>query len=81
MTQPRFGQAATPPSNGLILIAGGWTGSAALDSAEAYNPSTGGFSATVSMTKRRQAALTAPLELSDGFVLIAGGTDGSVALA
>jgi trimeric autotransporter adhesin len=63
-------------NNGNVLIAGGYTcdnsgNCSSLGSAELYNPSTGNFSSTGSMTTARDGH-TATL-LSNGRVLIAGG--------
>jgi len=63
---PHLGQTATLLNNGKVLIAGGDTASA-----ELFNPSTGAFTATGSMTVSRSGH-TATL-LPDGRVLIAGG--------
>jgi hypothetical protein len=57
--------------DGRVLITAGWRGSY-LGSAELYDPATGTFSPTGSMTTARESA-TATL-LSDGRVLIAGGS-------
>jgi prolyl-tRNA editing enzyme YbaK/EbsC (Cys-tRNA(Pro) deacylase) len=67
---------ATMLSDGRVLVAGGDNGStAALASAELYDPATGQFSPTGSMGTVREVP-TATL-LPDGRVLVAGGDDGS----
>lgn len=60
-------------SNGKVLIAGGVCNSA-LASVELYDPDTGDFNLSGSMTTSRYGH-TATL-LSDGAVLIAGGSSG-----
>jgi hypothetical protein len=75
MTAPRFQHTVTLLANGQVLATGGFSGpgfSAALASAELYNPTTGTFSATGSMSTGRLDH-TATL-LPNGQVLIAGGS-------
>jgi len=76
----RSGAMAVLLLDGRVLIAGGFHASTPpwpFGSAEVYDPATGKFSATGSMSIPRSGA-TATL-LSDGRVLIAGGTDASFA--
>src|SRR5262249_56123040 len=62
---------ATLLRNGKVLVAGGLAGNHQVSSAELYNPATGTWSATGSMTKARSGQ-TATL-LPNGQVLVAGG--------
>jgi len=77
MTVPREGHDAVLLQNGQVLVAGGINASlgscGTLASAELYNPSTGTWTATGSMTTGRYSfVLTA---LPNGEVLAAGGTN------
>jgi hypothetical protein len=73
MATTRLGLTATLLSDGRVLVAGGskTPGGLGLATAELFDPSTGKFSPTGSMTAGRDLQ-TATL-LSDGHVLIAGG--------
>ena len=71
MTAARGFYAETQLPNGSVLIAGGSNGSAALSSAELYNPGTGAFTATGSMSAAR--VRPSAILLPNGRVLIAGG--------
>ncbi|HEY5487283.1 MAG TPA: kelch repeat-containing protein [Candidatus Limnocylindrales bacterium] len=80
MTVARFEDTATLLSDGRVLVAGGWTGGnvasgqlTPLSSAELYDPKTGAFSATGSMTIARSVHTAA--RLADGRILVAGGVD------
>lgn len=59
--------------DGRVPVAGGWDGAEFLASAEIWDPATGVFSPTASMSAPRAAAATAVL--SDGRVLVTGGQD------
>jgi hypothetical protein len=71
MNDARTGQTATLLPNGKVLVAGGGNGTTILSTAELYDPTTGVFSPTGTMTTPRLFA-TATL-VGDGRVLIAGG--------
>jgi hypothetical protein len=78
MTVGRIYAAAAPLADGRVLVAGGAdqsidTGDNVLQSAEIYDPRTGTFSPTGSMTVPRVGAAAAPLP--DGRVLVVGGDD------
>jgi hypothetical protein len=82
MTKPRSGQTATLLPNGQVLVTGGGcngsgygcnagSSEVAQRSAELYNPATGTWTRTGSMTDGRQSA--AAILLKNGDVLVAGG--------
>jgi hypothetical protein len=71
MSIARSGHMVTLLPNGKVLIAGGYTGSVQLSSAELYDPATGTFTRTGDMTTAR--AGNAAVLLPNGKVLIAGG--------
>lgn len=73
LAQPVYGQSATLLSNGLVLVAGGTTGTAAVADAALYDPATDRFMGVQALNTPR-ARHTATL-LTDGTVLIAGGID------
>jgi hypothetical protein len=76
MATARYGHTATLLSDGRVLVTGGWGSSSdILDSAELFDPKTGTFGPTGSMTTARYGH-TATL-LSDGHVLVVGGQDAS----
>ncbi len=82
MANPRAGQTATLLPSGKVLVVGGANGptlSVALATAELYDPATGTWSPTGTMSTARMNH-TATL-LSNGKVLVAGGFDGSSYLA
>ena len=88
MISGRSMAAATLLPNGLVLVAGGWGGAppppvyeTPLASAELYDPKTGTFSPTGSMSAGRGSPTA--IRLHDGRVLIDGGADrtGTIASA
>jgi hypothetical protein len=77
MTISRHAATATRLNDGKVLVAGGWTGGATghvVDSAELYEPTTGTFTTTGSMTTVRSSQ--AATLLNDGKVLLTGGNLG-----
>jgi hypothetical protein len=79
MTVPRTGQTITLLRDGRVLLTGGDRAAgfrAQLASAEIYNPASGTFSATGSMSTPREGH-TATL-LRDGRVLVAGGSPNGI---
>ena len=75
MTTARADATATLLGNGRVLLAGGGNPSATA-SAELYNPGTGSWSATGSMTSAHPVGAAALL--ADGRVLVAGYSTGDV---
>jgi Ca2+-binding RTX toxin-like protein len=80
MSGPRSGAATAPLPDGRVLFAGGDSGShdassyfGGMQSAEIFDPATGTFSPTGSMSEPRISAV--PATLSGGRVLVAGGYD------
>ncbi len=79
MTVPRAGQTITMLQDGRVLLTGGVQNAgyrSQLASAEIYDPATGTFSATGSMSTPREGH-TATM-LRDGTVLIVGGSDNGI---
>jgi hypothetical protein len=70
-TYLKTGPTATLLKDGRVLIAGGSDGSNSLSSAELYDPATGKFGRTGSMTAGREDAVA--IRLADGRVLVVGG--------
>ncbi|CAF1079648.1 unnamed protein product [Adineta steineri] len=65
---------ASTLTNGLVLVAGGYNGASYLNSAELYNPSTGAWTSTATMSTFRGYHTASTL--TDGKVLLTGGSDG-----
>jgi RHS repeat-associated protein len=87
MITPRQEHTATLLATGKVLVAGGrsTTGTAALSSAELYDPTTGTWTSTGSMTGARRLHSATQLNTSSnsttsGKVLVAGGIDGTSTL-
>jgi WD40 repeat protein len=74
MITARKSHTATLLSDGRVLICGGDNHTLAFDTAEIFDPSTGGFSPTTGNMSSARTAHTATL-LDNGKVLIAGGAD------
>jgi subtilase family serine protease len=71
MNNARASHTATLLQNGLVLVAGGYNGSFAVNGVDLYSPSTGDFNITASLNDGRE--LSAAALLSNGMVLVAGG--------
>jgi N-acetylneuraminic acid mutarotase len=80
LASTRHGHTATLLNNGKVLVAGGFSGSTPLTTAEVYDPATGTWSPTGSMAVPRGYRHTATL-LNNGKVLVAGGYNGSTPVA
>jgi hypothetical protein len=79
MAEARWSHTATLLPNGTVLVTGGFassSGFATLASAEVYDPRTGTWAATGSMSGTR--AIHTATRLSNGRVLVAGGTSGEI---
>jgi WD40 repeat protein len=75
LAQARFFASVAPlPSGGVLIAGGNGAGATCLNSAQIYNPSTGKFTATGSMTDAHCLAHTTTV-LQNGEVLITGGED------
>jgi hypothetical protein len=76
MTVPRYGHSATALPDGRVLVAGGWSDTSILDTAELFDPVTRTFVALPAGNNMVQARVfhTATL-LNNGLVLVAGGQD------
>ena len=78
MSTPRYQAVATDIGSGRVLVAGGWVSHGANSytataSAEIYDPATGVWTPTASMSVPR--ALATATRLQDGRVLVAGGDE------
>ncbi len=76
LAQSRYGHTATVLSNGKVLVAGGYSGTTYLNSAELYDPATGTWVATGALSQPRYQASVSLLP--NGKVLVAGGHNNSV---
>jgi large repetitive protein len=73
MVTPRLSPAVLL-DDGRVLFTGGWSGTAAQQSAEVFSPATGTFSPLGSMTSVRNGHFV--VKLASGAVVIGGGHDG-----
>jgi hypothetical protein len=81
MTVAREAASASLLGTAKVLVAGGYSGSTYYGSAELYDPASGTWAATGSMTGVRASHMSASYGSGTGLVLVAGGTDGTSALA
>lgn len=75
-TAVQLGSSSNPNTSGKVLVAGGWSGSATINSAQLYSPSAGTWMAATNMNAARHAHAAAVL--ADGRVLVAGGLNGTM---
>ena len=87
LTTPRGSPIVAVLDSGKVLVAGGGTGDSNLATAELYDPSTGTFAPTGSMSISRgwggpgTGLVSGVAKLADGRVLVAGGVDATAVTA
>jgi RHS repeat-associated protein len=74
----QLGTSSNATTSGKVLVAGGYSGSSTLNTAQLYSPSTGTWMAAANLNASRKEH-TATL-LANGRVLVAGGASGSTTL-
>jgi N-acetylneuraminic acid mutarotase len=75
MPVARRAHTATLLNSGVVLVAGGHSGSATLNTAQVYDPATDTWSPVASMSTARQQLSS--VRLANGAVLVVGGLNGS----